>query len=61
MLDPKDIENIEKAIARNGDDIAVSIARSFERLEEHIDEAEKRIYERLRNIQSDVETIKSRT
>lgn len=34
-------------IYKNGDDIAVSIGRSFERLEERIDAAETRIYARL--------------
>jgi len=32
---------------KNGDDIAVSIGRSFERLEERIDGAESRLYSRL--------------
>jgi hypothetical protein len=35
-LEQKDIELIERAIYKNGDDVAVSIARSFERMEERI-------------------------
>jgi len=46
-LEPKDCEWIERVIYKNGDDIAVSIGRSFERLEERIDAAETRIYARL--------------
>jgi hypothetical protein len=46
-LDTKDLELIERVIYKNGDDIAVSIGRSFERLEERIDAAESRIYGRL--------------
>lgn len=38
-------------IYKNGDDIAVSIARSFERLEERIDSAESRIYARLADLE----------
>lgn len=47
MLNQKDIETIERIIYKNGDDVAVSIARSFERLEERIDAAESRIYSRI--------------
>jgi len=46
-LDQKDLELIERVIYKNGDDVAVSIARSFERLEERIDAAESRFYGRL--------------
>ncbi len=42
-LNPTDLELIERVIYKNGDDIAVSIGRSFERLEERIDAAESRI------------------
>ena len=35
-LEQKDLELIERVIYNNGDDIAVSIGRSFERLEERI-------------------------
>jgi len=46
-IDQKDLELIERVIYKNGDDIAVSIGRSFERLEERIDAAESRIYGRV--------------
>ena len=46
-LDQKDLESIERIIYKNGDDVAVSIARSFERLEERIDASEARLYSRL--------------
>lgn len=46
-IDQKDLEQIERVIYKNGDDIAMSIGRSFERLEERIDSAESRIYGRL--------------
>ena len=53
-LDQKDLELIERVIYKNGDDIAVSIARSFERLEERIDAAEARIYSRLSEVEDKV-------
>ena len=50
-LEQKDIEVFEKLIYKNSDDVAVSIARSFERLEDRIDAAESRIYSRLSDIE----------
>ena len=50
-LEQKDLELIERVIYKNGDDIAVSIGRSFERLEERIDSAEARIYGRLADLE----------
>lgn len=50
-LDQKDLEIIERFIYKNSDDIAVSISRSFERLEDRIDGAESRIYTRLAEIE----------
>jgi len=50
-IDQKDLELIERVIYKNGDDIAVSIGRSFERLEERIDSAEARIYGRLADLE----------
>ena len=55
-LEQKDIELIERVIYKNGDDVAVSVARSFERLEERIDAAEARIYSRLADLEDKVET-----
>ncbi|MDE2041108.1 MAG: hypothetical protein KGI59_01840 [Patescibacteria group bacterium] len=49
-LDQKDIEVIERIVYRNNDDVAVSIARSFERLEERIDASESRLHTRLADI-----------
>ena len=57
-LEPKDLEQIERVIYKNGDDIAVSIGRSFERLEERIDSAESRIYGRLCEIEDKLETTR---
>jgi hypothetical protein len=54
-LDTKDLELIERVIYKNGDDIAVSIGRSFERLEERIDSAESRIYGRLADFEDKLE------
>ena len=54
-LDSKDLECIERVIYKNGDDIAVSIGRSFERLEERIDGAESRIYGRLADLEDKLE------
>ena len=47
-------EQIERVIYKNGDDIAVSIARSFERLEERIDATETRINSRLTDIADEI-------
>ncbi|OHA16870.1 MAG: hypothetical protein A3C79_00895 [Candidatus Taylorbacteria bacterium RIFCSPHIGHO2_02_FULL_45_28] len=54
-LDQKDIELIEHLMFKNADDIAVSIARSFERLEERIDASESRLYSRMAEIEDKVE------
>ena len=54
-LEQKDIEAIERVIYKNGDDIAVSIGRSFERLEERIDAAESRLYSRLSDLEEKLE------
>ena len=53
-LDQKDLEQIERVIYKNSDDICVSIARSFERLEERIDAAEARIYGRLAELEDQI-------
>ena len=57
-LDQKDLELIERIIYKNSDDIAVSIARSFERLEERIDGAESRIYGRMAEIEDRIEAAR---
>lgn len=54
-LDQKDLELVERIIYKNGDDVAVSIARSFERLEERLDAAESRIYSRIADLETAIE------
>ena len=54
-LESKDIELIERIVYKNADDIAISIARSFERLEERIDAAESRTYCRLGQVEDKIE------
>jgi len=54
-LEQKDLESIERLIYKKGDDTAVSIARSFERLEERIDAAESRICSRLADVEDKIE------
>ena len=54
-LEQKDIEAIERVIYKNGDDLAVSVSRSFERLEERIDGAESRLYSRLSDLEDKLE------
>ena len=50
-LEQKDLESIERVIYKNNDDVAVSIARSFERLEERVDASESRIHSRLSELE----------
>ena len=52
------IESIERMIYKNSDDVAVSIARSFERLEERIDGAESRLYSRVADLEDKMEEAK---
>ena len=58
VLKPADLEAIERVIYRNGDDIAVSIGRSFERLEERIDAAKSRLISRLSEIEDKTEACR---
>ncbi len=55
-LEQSDLDQIERIIYKSSDDIAVSIARSFERLEERIDAAESRLYGRIADIEDWVAT-----
>lgn len=57
-LEQKDLELIERIIYKNGDDVAVSISRSFERLEERIDSAESRIYSRISDVEDKIEATR---
>jgi hypothetical protein len=50
-LDQKDLELIERILYKNSDDVAVSIARSFERMEERIDATESRLYGRMADLE----------
>lgn len=58
ILDKKDIEVIENLIYKSADDIAVSIARSFERLEERIDAAESRLYTRIADVEDAIGEVR---
>ena len=49
-------EQIERVIYKNGDDIAVSIGRCFERLEDRMDATETRINARLTDIAAEIGT-----
>ena len=54
VLKPADLELIERVIYKNGDDVAVSIARSFERIEEMINDAEARVYSRVTDFENEL-------
>ena len=51
---PQEIEQLQSIIDRANDDTAISIARSFERLEERIDAMESRLYSRLVEIDDQI-------
>ena len=51
LLEPKDLEAIERNIFRNNDEVALSLAQGFERLEERLDAAEARLYSRLADLE----------
>lgn len=50
VLTEADLAAIERVFAKTSDDIFISIARAFERLEERIDAMESRLYARLAEI-----------
>ena len=60
-LDQKDVELLERIIYKNGDDIAVSVARSFERLEERIDSTESRLYSRFADVEDKADLLLNRS
>lgn len=60
-LDQKDVELLERIIYKNGDDIAVSVARSFERLEERIDSTESRLYARFADLEDKADLLLNRS
>jgi len=59
-LTPRDMELIERIIYNNGDDIAVSISRSFQRLEERLETIESRICSRLGEFEDSLDVIKDK-
>lgn len=56
VLKPGDLEAIERVIYRNGDDIAMAVGRSFERLEEKMNSIESHIYGRLSEIEKEIKS-----
>jgi hypothetical protein len=50
-LTEADIEAVERLVYKSADDIAVSICRSFERLEERIDAMESRLNSRITDLE----------
>lgn len=60
-LDQKDLELIERIVYKNSDDIAVSISRSFERLEERIDASESRLSTRSAEIEDKIDLVRQDT
>ena len=60
-LEKKDLELIESLIYKNSDDIAVSISRSFERLEKRNDESEARLYSRISELEDKIESNRQDT
>ena len=56
-LEQQDLEKIENIIYKNSDDIAISIARSFERLEERINDVESRLYSRISDLEDMLERL----
>ena len=57
-LTQQDLEQIERVIYKNGDDVAVSIARGFERLEERIDATESRLCSRFAEVEDRIEAAR---
>jgi hypothetical protein len=51
-LTEADIEAVERITYKSADDIAVSICRSFERLEERIDAVETRLQNRISDLEA---------
>lgn len=49
------LEQIEHLIYKNSDDVCISIARGFERLEERIDAVESRLFARFSEIEDMIE------
>lgn len=60
-LEKKDLELIESLIYKNSDDIAISISRSFERLEKRNGESEARLYSRISELEDKIESNRQDT
>jgi hypothetical protein len=60
-LEQNDLDAIERIIYKNADDIAVSISRSFERIEERIDATESRLYSRLADVEDRIAQVRGDT
>lgn len=58
-LDQKDLEQIERTIYKNGDDICISIARSFERLEERISKVADQTLTLLEDIEDELKAVRA--
>lgn len=54
ILQPADLEQIEHVVYRKGDDLAMAITRSFERLEERLDAIESRLFLRMEGIEKEL-------
>jgi hypothetical protein len=54
-FEQKDLELIEHMLYKNSDDISIAIGRSFERLEDRMDNIESRTYTRLADIEEKIE------
>ena len=50
-LTHSDLESVERIVYKTADDISVSIARSFERMEERMDAMEARLYSRFSDLE----------
>lgn len=60
-LEQKNLEAIERIIYKNADDIAVSISRSFERMEERIDATESRLLNRFADVEDRISQVRGDT
>lgn len=53
-LNEKDLSVIESIVHRTYDDMVILIKRSLERVEDHIDDTETRIYSRLCDFEDNI-------
>jgi len=57
-LTQRDLEMIEDLIYKNGDDVAISVARSFERLERYVDSIGNKLHSRLGELEDTLTIIR---